>query len=88
MKTTKELLTQVDKNGHIVDFIFCARCYLFLIMNDFEDEREIISRYCHEGDKFGRKVLRKINPKIDRLQLIKYSMIDINHLNSLIAMCA
>ena len=65
MKTTKELLTQVDKNGHIVDFIFCARYYLVLIMNDFEDEREIISRYCHQGDKLWRKVLCKINPKIE-----------------------
>lgn len=53
MKMTNELRSQVDKNGHIIDFLFCARCVQFLDMNDYEDDEDVICSYCQMGDKIG-----------------------------------
>ncbi|HYG00108.1 MAG TPA: hypothetical protein VD815_08445 [Candidatus Saccharimonadales bacterium] len=44
---TKELPSQIDKNGHIIDFLFCATWIQFLDMNDYEDEEGVICSYCH-----------------------------------------
>ena len=51
MKMTKELRSRIDKNGHIIDFVFCFRCYKFLDINEYEDDKEIICRYRHLSDK-------------------------------------
>ena len=49
----QELRSQLDKNGHVIDFLFCARCVEFLDMNDYEDDEDVICSHCHMGDKIG-----------------------------------
>jgi hypothetical protein len=50
---TSELRNQKDKNGQVIDFVFCFRCSGFLDMNDYEDGEEVICVYCHKGDKIS-----------------------------------
>ena len=49
MKITKEIKERIDKNGNIIDFAFCFRCYHFLDISDYlpNDRDEVKCLNCH-----------------------------------------
>jgi hypothetical protein len=48
MKITKQIKERIDKNGNIIDFAFCFRCYGFLDISDYNmDDDGVKCLNCH-----------------------------------------
>ena len=51
MKITKEIKESRDKNGQLLNFIFCFRCVTFIDISEYEIGDDIDCPECHRDDK-------------------------------------
>jgi hypothetical protein len=50
MKITKEIKESRDKNGILINFIFCTRCVTFIEISEYEIGDDIDCPECHKDD--------------------------------------
>lgn len=53
MKITKEIKEKRDKNGNIIDFTMCMKCYHFINFDEKQIGEDISCRYCRTDKYLG-----------------------------------
>ncbi len=49
MRITAEMLKARDKNGILVNFVFCSRCVKFYVLNDCKEGDDYCCQSCGTG---------------------------------------
>lgn len=50
MKITKEIKERIDKNGNLIDFTYCFKCYHFIDISSYNIDDEIKCSYCNTDE--------------------------------------